>query len=691
MSTQHPLLLELHTEELPAHEIPVLLEALCAEMMLSFSKKQLALALPQRFATPRRLALLWDQVPTHLPAQAARKRGPAVLPSDTKNPSPALLGFCRSQNTEVALLIQETTPKGTYWMHEEVIQGPPLAVFLQDTVPGLVQQLPSSRKMRYPGSQHAFLRPVRGLTVMHGDQIVPLTALGCHSQPFLQGHRFLCDQPLLLNNAAHYEALLEDQGYVVPCATKRRKLIEQALHSQAQALGAHLRPDPSLLEEITFLTEWPQVLAGSFDASFLKLPACVPVTVMKVHQRYVPLYGEQGQLTNTFLFVANAPSQHPEQLIQGNERVLSARLSDASYFWNTDRQKTLEEHAQSLNHLTVHARLGSMADKVLRMAHLAHHVIQKTDPQTQHTPTSLLEAAMLAKADLNTLMVREFPELQGTMGRAYALEEGRTVEISQAIEEHHQPRHASDAVPESSLGLVLALADKTDTLVGFFGLGLRPSGTKDPFALRRAMLGLLKIIQHHQLPLSLNALWTLAATQHQDNALQHDKLAALPDFAQERLKVTLLDQGFSSEIVQAVLGGAHNDTPVSVLQRCTRLQAFLQEEQAPFFLTTYKRLAQFLKKQPRSQVTTWDPQQLKAPQEQALWAAHQAVISVLDRHPNTWPDPQTYLKWVPELENFFEAIHVMADPPEARDARLGLLHDIHERWSAWADFSALSL
>ena len=484
MTTQ-TLLIELRTEELPPKALNTLGESLAEGVVAGLAKAQLIDGEPQyhTYAAPRRLAVQVQNVKAVQADQQVLKKGPAVAAGMKDGaPTKALEGFARSCGVSVADLTTVHDGKQDVYAHQFIQPGQPLAALLSDILAQAVKKLPIPKVMRWGSSSHTFVRPVHGLVMLHGGDTVSGSVLGLQSQNWTLGHRFLSPGEIVFADANDYPRQMAEQGKVMASFAARRALIERDLARAAAALNAGVAADAALLDEVTALVEWPAVLEAGFEAHFLQVPQECLILTMQQNQKYFPLLDAQGKLMNRFLLVSNLQTDDPSHIIHGNERVLRARLSDAEFFYKQDQKASLESRLPKLENVVYHNKLGSQAERVARLCDLSVAIAQALDADAQQT----LRAAALAKADLLTEMVGEFPELQGVMGRYYALHDGETAAVAEAIEQHYRPRFAGDALPQSKTAAAVALADKLETLVGIWGIGLIPSGDKDPYALRRS-------------------------------------------------------------------------------------------------------------------------------------------------------------------------------------------------------------
>jgi glycyl-tRNA synthetase beta chain len=497
-------LAELGTEELPPLALPELERAFAAGVRTGLAEAALPFAELRSFATPRRLAVLVRGLAEQQPAQALKLKGPPVNAAFGKDgaPTAAAAKFAEKCGVSLSALTRVTEGKGEFLFYSGSKPGVATTTLLPAIVQKALDALPIPKRMRWGSSTAEFVRPVHWLTLLFGGELVPARILDTDAAATTRGHRFMAPLELPLTSPADYEATLRTSGKVIADFATRREEIRRQVEAVGKKLGGTALLDDSLLDEVTALVEWPSALAGGFEARFLDLPREVLISTLQQHQRYFPLTGTDGKLLPHFITVANIESRDPSKVRAGNERVVRPRLSDAAFFWTQDRKQPLAARLAGLDAVTFQAKLGSIGDKVRRVKTLAGEIALLIE-----TERPLVErAAELAKCDLLTLMVGEFPELQGVMGRYYAAADGEAVEISAAIDEHYLPRVAGGPLPASLAGVAVALADKLDTLAGIFSIGQKPSGTKDPFGLRRAAIGGLRILIEKKLDLDLRAL-----------------------------------------------------------------------------------------------------------------------------------------------------------------------------------------
>lgn len=697
------LLVELFTEELPPVSLPLLSQFFADEVFNELVRYQLKLrdfAGRKIFATPRRVATV---VPNVFSVTADR---PSEVPGPSVNASPdEIAGFARKYGVMVSGLKQRDTPKGKVYIAEVILKGVSLSAVLVNIINNVLKKLPIAKIMRWGDGDAQFVRPVHGLVMLHGSKVVPGKVLGLDSGNRTRGHRYLGKSEITLSNADVYEAKLRDEGFVIADFAVRRAEIERQLLAEAKRLGALLVDYQELLDEVTALVEWPMVYSGTFDKSFLDLPQeCLELS-MKHHQRYFPLEDKAGKLLQCFLMVSNLDSASPRNIIHGNERVLHARLSDAKFFYDQDLKVRLEQRVPKLASVVYHNKLGSQLERVERIQLLAGKVAR----QIGADPLLAERAAWLAKADLLTEMVGEFPELQGIMGRYYALHDGEPHEVADAIEVHYRPRFADDHLPNGPIACAVALADKLDTLAGLFGIGQVPTGDKDPFGLRRAALGVIRILIERDLPLSLHELVNAAFAGY--NGSVGDARTGsvggahigsvrgahtnLQEFIFNRLDGYLRDCGYSTLEVESVV----SKRPVQinlVPRQVEAVRAFNALPEAQSLAAANKRVVNILKQAEAKgeSFINAEADKLQEPAERALFDAlkitSQQAASLFNQG-----DFTGYLKTFAVLKSpvdaFFDSVMVMVEDSKLRQNRLALLADLRTQMNRVADISKLAV
>jgi len=675
------LLVELLTEELPPKSLRALSEMFGSVVLGDLLKGKFLAegAVARTFATPRRLAVLIRNVAGRSPDMEREIQGPS-----TGAPGQAVSGFARKSGVAVEALVKQQMPKGEIYVARVRTSGRALDAVLSTAVEDALKRLAAPKLMRWGSGEAQFVRPVHGLVMLHGSRIVPGHVLGAESSNQTLGHRFLSGSAIVLKHADDYERALRDTGKVIVDLAGRRA--EIAKQHERIAGGAMLVANDALLDEITALVEGPAVYAGEFDAGFLAVPEECLVLSMQQHQKYVPLRDrETGKLLPHFLFVSNIETKDPREIVRGNERVLRARLADAKFFYDQDRRTRLEARVPRLASVVYHNKLGSQLERVERIQLLAGKISRELGAD----PLLAERAAWLSKADLLTDMVGEFPELQGTMGRYYALHDGEPKGIADAIEQHYRPRFAGDRLPEGNIACAVALADKLDALAGLFSAGGQPTGDKDPFGLRRAALGIIRIVVEAQLSLSL---WDLVnvAFEPFKNKAQTD----LHMFFTERMRSFFHERGYTANEVDAVL--SLNPVEISLIpKQLEAVRAFSVLPEAASLAAANKRIANILR-QAESKGESFvdaDFSALKEPAEISLFEALQAA-SRMAKPLFESGDFAGYLKTFASLkgpvDSFFDAVMVMVDDKKLRENRLALLTDMRKAMNRFSDISKLA-
>jgi glycyl-tRNA synthetase beta chain len=651
-----PFLLEIGTEEIPDWMIPGALESLRGLFKETLSKAALEAGGIQVDATPRRLVLRAAGLPARQPDSRERVVGPAKAA-----PPRAVEGFARKLGVEPGDLAVEATPKGEYYTYVRQIDGRPTKEILAEALPSVVLGISFPKTMYWTAKNGPrFIRPIRWLAALLGDEVVPFEIAGVCSGALTNGHRRLgaAGVPVTI---ADYEARLRE-NYVILSAAERRRRIEEGI----AALGVKVNPDPALLETLTYLTEFPTPILGGFDPAFLELPEEVLVTVMRHHQRYFSVAGPDGRLAPQFVAVMNT-SADPDGLVRsGNERVLRARFNDARFFWDTDQQKKLEDRVADLAQVTFQARLGSYLEKTGRVVKLVEEL--GGGPHAQR-------AARLAKADLTTELVKEFTELQGVVGGLYARAQGEPEAVWQAVYDHYKPESMEDAIPRSRAGQLVSIADKVDTLRGCFGVGLIPTGSRDPFALRRAAQGVVKTIVEGKLRLSLGSL------------LGGDR--QLAEFVLDRVRFYFREiRGFRYDEVNAVLASGHDDL-VDVAERLEAIQAVRPTANFEPLAASFKRIRNILLQAEFAGRGAVEEGLLEQGPEAELYAEFQRVRAAARQSRDYRTALETIASIRPRVDLFFDKVLVNVPDERIRQNRLTLLATLLAEFSTIADFSEI--
>lgn len=675
------LLLEIGSEEIPAAELDAALTALPERARTRLVEARLEPGAITVWGTPRRIAVrvagILDRQPdleetlTGPPERVAYKEG---------SPTQAAVKFAEKAGVTVDDLLMADTPKGRYVTARRVLLGAPAEQILPEVCIALIEGLSWRKSMRWADRPERFVRPVRWIVALLGGDVLPISFAGVTAGRDTHGHRFHAPDGISLATPAEYEAALE-RARVLPNRSQRRGRIAEQIADLEAKEGARILPDEALLDEVTNLVEWPVAVCGGFDERFLEVPREVIISAMRGHQRYFAMERD-GALVNRFVTVLGTEVRDLDVAVQGNQRVLAARLSDARFFWDEDRKEGLSTWAEALGDVVYQAKLGTLAEKVARLVSLGEALA----PVLGADPEAVVLAARLCKADLVTHMVGEFPDLQGVMGRYYALAEGHAPVVGEAILEHYLPRGASGDLPPSAEGAALALADRLDTLVGGIGAGLKPKGGGDPFGLRRAALGLLRILLERRMAVRLGE-WVGRA------AALHDKVT--PDaeevvgFVLERLRGLLSDRA-PGEVVQAVLA-AGGDDPVDLADRVEAVAAFAETPDYAALATAFRRMN--ILKQADVEVGQVDPGRLSEEAERALWAALGEVTGRVDGSvaAGRYGDALGAMAGLrTAVDRFFDEVKVLDDDPAMRANRLALVAAVDALFRRVADFKRIA-
>ena len=685
---QADLLVELGTEELPPTALKSLSEAFANEVLRQIDEAGLTRAEMEVFASPRRLAFLVHDLAGKQPDRQVERRGPAVKAAfdGDGNPTKAAIGFAQSVGVKVDDLDTMETDKGAWLVARVEEKGKPLGELLPAFLEQAVQRLPIPKRMRWGNRKAQFVRPAQWLVVLHGDQVLPVELLELNSDRVTRGHRFHGAGAITLNVADEYEQRLEKEGFVIARFDRRQALVlEQAIEKGREA-GGTAAIDEDLLEEVTALVEWPVAMIGRFEKDFLRVPQEALITTMEENQKYFPVLDNNDTLVNAFVFISNIESADPQVVSSGNEKVVRPRLADAAFFYDVDSKKTLAEHAAPLKNVVFQQQLGSVADKCERISELASIIARQIGGDEQLAR----EAGRLCKADLASAMVYEFDTMQGTMGYYLARNEGLDNEIAEAMREQYLPRFAGDRLPLTRTGQAVAIADKLDTLVGIFGIGQKPTGDKDPFALRRATLGILRIIIEGNLALDMNTLVADAAALLGDRINAERANDAL-EFIRGRYRAMYQEQGIDTPVILSVLAVSPS-RPLDVDQRIRAVAAFRQRPEAEALAAANKRVANILAKQEGDTGGKVNDALFELDEEHTL---HAALASTRE---TAMPlvEKGDYAGVLSELANlrapvdaFFDKVMVMAEDDKVRNNRLALLNDLRELFLHVADISEL--
>ena len=714
MSAAKSLLIELGTEELPPKALDELAAAFARGVCDGLARRgvEADLDAARVYATPRRLAVHIPAVATSQPEQVIERRGPAVSAGvgPDGQPAKALIGFAQSCGVAVDALEKLETDKGSWFVYRSVKPGQPVAALLPEIVTEALKALPIPKPMRWSDHDYSFVRPVHWLVMLHGAAIVDGEVLGLKSGRKSRGHRFMHPQPIHVVDADSWEDALLAAKVIADPMARRSRIRDEVARAAAQTGGVP-RLDEALLNEIANLTEWPMAIACAFEREFLAVPPEALVTTMEANQKFVPVFDGEGHLTEHFIGIANIESKDPSEIRKGYERVIRPRFADAKFFWDEDLKTPLAGYQEALKNVTYQQSLGSLWDKTVRVAELARVIANRVGVDAG----AATRAASLAKCDLLTRMVGEFPELQGVMGRYYASRQGEPEAVALALDSFYQPRFAGDAIAPDAVGQVLAVAERLDTLAGIFAVGLKPSGSKDPFALRRAALGLARTLVEADLEIDLGAALVEALELLPEAALQagvkpgKDGSAPVVDvgrrraelqkelheFVFDRLRSYYAERGFDAQSFEAVLAAA----PVSLADFDRRLHAvadFSRRPEAASLAAANKRVANLLRKQAEESGAavggTVDAGRFELPAEHALAEALEAA----DRENRTAWEQRDYGRVLERLarlnqpvDAFFDTVLVNAEDPAVRANRLALLAHLKAQFSAVADIALL--
>ncbi|MBW4935055.1 glycine--tRNA ligase subunit beta [Marinobacter sp. F4206] len=689
MATQD-FLVELGTEELPPKALKPLSDAFTQGITRGLEDAGIEFGKVEAFAAPRRLAVRVRDLSDAQPDKPVEKRGPAVKAAfdDAGNPTRALTGFATSLGVTPDQLDTLETDKGAWVVYRTVEKGKPTVELMPELVEQSLAALPIPKRMRWGAHRTEFVRPVHWVVLLFGNKVIDAPIMGLTPGNKTRGHRFHCPKALIVPTPGDYEVVLKQEGFVIADFAERRELIRAGVAELAEReAGGKAVIDDDLLDEVTALNEWPVPLMGRFEERFLEVPAEALISSMKEHQKYFHVVAADGEMMPLFITVANIQSKDPAQVISGNEKVIRPRLSDAAFFYETDRKTRLEDRIDLLKPIVFQEKLGSIYDKSVRVAALAKKIADAIGSD----PALAERAAMLAKTDLVTEMVLEFTDLQGIMGQYYAANDGEAEDVAKALNEQYMPRFAGDDLPTTLTGCAIAIADRLDSLVGLFGINQPPSGTRDPFALRRASLGVLRIIIERELPLDLQTCcqW---AEENFTVLTEQNTASTVVDYMLERFRAHYDELGIGAEVYLAV--HARRPTrPLDFDRRVKAVEAFRQLPEAQALAGANKRVSNILTKQGGDQVgETVNSDLLQDPAEQTLAnQVDQQAEKVLPLFEQG--DYASALRSLASLrepvDTFFDEVMVMAEDEAIRDNRLALLNRLRNLFLRVADISLL--
>lgn len=682
-------LVELGTEELPPKTLKQLSAAFAEHITASLQTADLSFTRVNAFAAPRRLAVVVENLAGETPSKELVVWGPpaAIAFDEDGQPTKAALAFAEKNGLAAHELVTDNDGKADKLVARITTKGQKTSELLEAIVTDALVKLPIAKRMKWGATREEFVRPVHWLVMLYGADIVTASVLGLLAGRSTRGHRFHHNNTIELAQASDYVSSLKDTGFVLVDMGARKTLIQQQVTAEAKKIGGTAVIDSDLLDEVTALVEWPNALMGKFEERFLQVPAEALIASMKEHQKYFHVVDTKGKLMPYFITVANIVSTDPAQIIDGNERVIRPRLSDAAFFYETDKKSTLVELRMRLKTIVFQAQLGTVFEKTERIAKLAQHIAA----QLQGDQASAQRAGELCKSDLVSNMVGEFDNMQGIAGYYYALNDGENADVAAAMNEQYLPRFAGDELPSTQTGAILALADRLDTITGIFGIGQAPTGSKDPFALRRASIAVLRILVEKDLPLDLRELLTLAKNQHHKLTAGADLVEQVLSYMLDRFRAFYEDADISVEVFQAVMA-KHLSQPLDINQRVLAVHKFSQLPQAQALAAANKRVANILSKQEAVVATAVNTGLLQEAAEKSLaeavatkatlvaplFAAHQyeqALAALADLQQ--------------PVDAFFENVMVMCDDPALQQNRLALLQQLRNLFFEVADISYL--
>ena len=689
MSSTKDLLIEIGTEELPPKALQILSKAFTNGVVDGLKKASLEAGEVISYAAPRRLAILLKDVPTKQADQSVERKGPAKAAAFDAdgNPTKAVEGFARSCGVAPQELDEIETPKGTWLVFKQDVAGKNTSELLPEIVSQSLAKLPIPKRMRWGASDIEFVRPVHWIVMMQGDEVVEGEILGVASGNTTKGHRFHHPETITIKQASSYADQLRDPGHVIADFYERRDEVRQQAVMAAKELGGVAQLDAALLDEVTALIELPIAVSGSFGEEFLDIPQECLISSMQDHQKYFPVVDADGKLLPYFITTSNIKSKNVAAVRQGNERVIRPRFADAKFFWDQDCKVTLESHRESTKKIVFQQKLGTLYEKTERVAKLAGFIAEELGADKQNA----MRAAELSKCDLTSEMVNEFAELQGIMGRYYAEKDGEHSDVANAMHEQYQPGFAGDVIPAGTTGKILSLADKLDTLMGIFAIGMKPTGSKDPFSLRRAALGVLRIIIEGELNLDLKALLENAAIGLKDKVDASDAVNDTFKFIMERLPAFYKDQGIDAETVEAV-ASLRPTQPLDFDNRVKAVAVFKALPEAESLAAANKRISNILKKVEGDIAETVDEALLEESAEKNLYQtvkAQQGKVAPLFAN-GDYSSALTSLAGLrDDVDAFFDGVMVMADDEKLKNNRLALLNQLRNLFLNIADLSRL--
>ncbi len=688
MSTRD-LLIEIGTEELPPKSLLKLSTAFMNGVKTSIDKAGLHYKEIKPFASPRRLSIFISALDEKQPDKEVERRGPAVNAAfgDDGCATPAATGFAKSCGVEVEALEKQETDKGAWLVFRSHQKGQTTSSLIPDMVTNALDKLPIPKRMRWGNLDAQFVRPVHWLVLLFGDEVIDTEILTVKSGRETRGHRFHHPESIFITSPAEYEVLLESEGKVIADFARRRKTIHAQIEAAANKAGGNAVIDENLLDEVNSMIEWPVAVLGNFDKRYLDVPSEALISTMKANQKYFHLVDKKNNLLPYFITISNVDSKDIDRIKEGNERVIHPRFADAEFFWNQDRKHRLSQKIDSLKTVVFQKQLGTLYDKSKRVVTVTADIAKKLGGNEQLG----VRAAELCKCDLMTEMVGEFPELQGVMGRYYATHDGEQTDVAIALDDYYKPRFAGDTLPDNVISQSLAIADRLDTLVGIFAIGKQPTGDKDPFALRRAALGILRTIVEQKLDLNLNQLVELSASTF-DKSVKADKVINdVLSFMKDRLKVYYTSAQTSPDVFEAVISIGEM-CPLDIDKRIKAVNAFRKLDDAESLAAANKRIGNILKKIEGKLPEDIDIKLFEMPEENSLYD----TLGGLDNKVSPLLKKGEYENVLKNLaglrqpvDNYFDNVMVMADDMQQRNNRIALLNKLHKLFLEVADISKL--
>jgi len=688
MSKTKSILFELGTEELPAKSLQYLAKNLLENVLKSLDNLDIDHQKHRYFATPRRIGFLIENVATSQPNTIVKKEGPFVDKAfDQQNlPTPAAIGFARACNVNIYDLKTTETAKGERLVYQFTSPGKQTITCLPESIEKALKKLPIAKIMRWGDSDIQFIRPVHWVVLLFDNSIVECEILGCQASNITYGHRFHAPEAIALPCPDNYFDILREKGQVIADFSERKQRLISEANALALKKNANVLFDEKLIEEITAIVEWPKALCCDFDSHFLRIPQEALILAMQNHQKSLPMVDHSGKLINHFITISNIQSKNPDTVISGNNKVMAARLADAAFFYDTDVKTSLKDYLPQLKKITFQQQLGSMFDRANRIAHLGQYIAKAINADTEKS----YRAGLMAKTDLTTLMVYEFTELQGIIGKYYAKAHYEDELICQSIEQQYWPKQAGGKLPTHPVGQAVALAEKIDTLVGIFGIGNLPSGDKDPLGLRRAAIGVLRILKEKKCVIALPETIDYASSLYGDK-FSHPVKAPLLKFFIDRLRVICQEASVPTNVFEAVLAVDY----CNIVDFDNRIQAvlrFLETPGADRLCNNNKRVANLLQKQ-SSNYFAIDPALFEKPQEKILYkvlltAEKQSATAIANKD---YLDAFNCLMVLDEaISDFFDQVMVMDNNISLQKNRLALLHKLHYLFRQIADITKLS-